>query len=242
MTLAFVDESGDRGQGPSASDHFVMTAVIIDDSAMALVHPFLEQLRTDMGRKSGEYLTWKNIRGHADRLHIAQELGSQQWLSLASVVVCKRHLPPTSMNPSQLYLYTFRYLLERLSWMARAKQSPVNFTLAHIKGFKLSELRHYEAALRKLPGCSVEWPWIAGPGSINQPQRLEELQLADLAAAATGAAFHLDKFGNTEPRYLQQLMPRVYRHQPSSPVTSYGLKMHPWNSNTKAAYPWVAAL
>ncbi|SKW00052.1 Uncharacterised protein [Mycobacteroides abscessus subsp. massiliense] len=33
----------------------------------------------------------------------------------------------------------------------------------------------------------------------------------------------------------------MYRRQAGS-ITSYGLKMHPWNSKTKAAYPWVAAL
>jgi hypothetical protein len=64
--------------------------------------------------------------------------------------------------------------------------------------------------------------------------------LADIAASATYQAFEPDQYGNTEPRYLQELTSRLWR-PPSRQLTSYGLKMHPWNDTTKAAYPWVAA-
>ena len=67
--------------------------------------------------------------------------------------------------------------------------------------------------------------------------------MADLFASATGAAFNPDRWGNTENRYLIEISPLLYRHGSSSTsLTSYGLKMHPWNTNTKAAYPWVATL
>ncbi len=145
------------------------------------------------------------------------------------------------MNESQLYLYSFRFVLERLSWMGRDQASPVSYTLAHIIRFKLAELRHYEAALRSI-STNIAWDGIAGPGQLDQPQRLEELQLADLVASAIGSAFNPDEFGNVETRYVHAMMPRLYRYKPTSAVTSYGLKMHPWNDMTKAAYPWVAAL
>ncbi|WP_250291423.1 hypothetical protein [Frankia sp. CiP1_Cm_nod1] len=62
-----------------------------------------------------------------------------------------------------------------------------------------------------------------------------------MAASATFPAFEQDQYGNTEDRYLRELAPRLYR-RPGRPITSYGLKVHPWNETTGAAYPWAAAL
>jgi hypothetical protein len=137
------------------------------------------------------------------------------------------------------YLYTLRFLLERLSWLGRPHGGAVEYTLAHIVRFQIRKLRQYEASLKANKACSIRWDYLL-PGKIEQPTRVEELQLADLAASATAAAFEPDRFGNTEPRYLTELAPRLYRHRGN--LTSYGLKMHPWNAATKAAYAWVQSL
>ena len=70
------------------------------------------------------------------------------------------------------------------------------------------------------------------------PSRVEQLQLADIAASATALAFEPDNFGNVEPRYLSELRPRLY-HPSGGKITSYGLKMHPWNTRSQAAYQWL---
>ena len=92
--------------------------------------------------------------------------------------------------------------------------------------------------------CAISWQHLdPSGGKIDQPQRLEALQLADLAASATGQAFEPDRFGNTERRYLQEMAPSLWRRgSGEGNLTSYGLKMHPWSATTRAAYPWVAAL
>jgi len=217
-----------------------MSAVIVRDRNLALINPALEGLRTDLGRGAGTYLTWKNIRAHADRVHIAQQLGTWTWMRSITVVACKRELTPGAMTVHQMYLYQFRFILERLSWLARQTGEVASYTLAHIKGFKLSMLRTYESALQG-QATQIDWRHLdpAG-GSLDQPQRNENLQLADLLVSAQAPAFSLDRFGNTEIRYLTHTAPVIYRH--GGNLTSYGLKIHPWNTNTKAAYPWVATL
>ncbi|TFC03645.1 DUF3800 domain-containing protein [Cryobacterium mannosilyticum] len=242
MLHAFIDETGDRGITPRASDHFILTAGVVRDTNRHLVNPFLESIRTGLRKPSGFYLTWKNIRSHQDRVHIAQELGKQTWLKKVSVIACKRHLPATQINQSQIYLYQLRFMLERLSWLARTNNEVLHFTIAQIPRVSQSDLREYEHVLARQSGCQIHWASLDRKGgSIDQPQRLEELQLADLLASATGAAFNADRWGNTEQRYVQCLAPRLYRHG-SSPLTSYGMKMHPWTDATKAAYPWIATL
>jgi hypothetical protein len=240
--LAYIDESGDRAHTTKSSDHFIMSAVVIRDADRPAAVQLLAQLRVGLGRQAGQPLHWVNIKSHAQRLYVAQTIGAADFLHLTSVVVCKRHFGVGNVIPEEdvAYLYTLRFVLERLSWLGRDYGGAVAYTLAHIIRFPIAKLRQYEARLKAEPQCKIRWNYIAGPGSIDQPSRLEELQLADLTASATAAAFESDAYGNTERRYLEELGPRLYRHNAN--LTSYGLKMHPWNAATKAAYPWVPAL
>lgn len=237
---AFADESGQRGLSAKSSSHFVLSAVIIADSDVGAAVDTLAKLRSDLGRRPGDPLSWKNLHGHAHRLHAARTLGAANFLTISTVVACKRYLPPLPQQ-DLAYMFTFRFLLERISWFARDRHGVADRTLAHIRGFKLATLRHYEGLLRVEPGTKIAWDALPGKTQIDQPNRLEMLQLGDLAASATAQAFEPDAFGNTEPRYLAELSPRLYR-RPPGPLTSYGLKMHPWNEQTKAIYAWVSDL
>ena len=144
-------------------------------------------------------------------------------------------------NDDLAYLLTLRYLLERLSWLAREHERELAYTMAHVVRFQIGKLREHEASWRAEPDCQIDWNYLDGRGGrLDQPSRVEHLQLADLAASATGAAFNKDEFGNTEIRYLQELASRLYRR--NGKLLSYGLKLHPGRDSTKVAHPWVAAL
>lgn len=239
---AFIDEAGVRSRSKASSDHFVMTAVVVGDQDLPLAAQFLAQIRIDLGRRPGDTIHWVALKKHEQRVHAAKSLGSQPWVTISNVVACKRHLT-NHITDSQFYLYTFRYLLERLSWFARDSQATLSYTLAHITRpqMTLGELRQYEAALQVMP-TSIEWGALDPKGGrIEQPNKVEMLQCADLAASATFRAFEPDQFGNTEQRYLGELRPRLYRRG-NGAITSYGMKLHPGESSTKAAYRWVAAL
>jgi hypothetical protein len=240
---AFIDEAGDRSMRATASAHFVLSAVMMREESIPAAAERQASLRASLNRQPGDPLHFQNFKQHAQRLHAAQTIGTMPELRVASVVVCKRHFQKGQRLPDEHhnYLFTFRMLLERLSWFARSKESELSFTLAHIARFKLAQLRGYEAALRS-SDTGIEWGWLdpAG-GKINQPNRIEQLQLADIAASATFQAFEPDEFGNTEPRYLRELAPRLYRNgEKANRLTSYGLKLHPTRS--LSAYPFVADL
>ncbi len=221
-----------------------MSAVVIPDEELARSQDLLAELRQDLGRNPGDTLHWKNIQGHSQRLHLAKTLAAQPWLTVSSVIVCKRHLNGPLLDEDPAYLLTLRYLLERLSWIARERGRLLRYTLAHIVRFKTSSLRAYEAELRAEEECQIAWPHLDPRGGhLDQPSRVEQLQLADAIASATGAAFNRDRFGYTEQRYLHELQSIVYRRGAgANALTSYGLKMHPWHETARAAYPWVAAL
>ena len=238
---AFIDESGQRSRSAASSDNFIMSAVVIPEERLADATTLLELVRADLKRHPGHALHWKNIKSHTHRLRACQLLAEADWLTISSVVVCKRQLGGDPLNDDLAYLFTLRYLLERLSWLARDQQRELAYTMAHVVRFQISKLREHEARWRDKPGSQIAWDHLDDRGGrLDQPSRIEHLQLADLAASATGAAFNKDEFGNTEIRYLQELAARLYRR--NGKLLSYGLKLHPGRESTKAAYPWVAAL
>lgn len=238
--LAYIDESGQRSRTGRSSPHFILSAVVIQADKQAEATAFVASLRNRHGRRPSDTLHWKNYNQHDKRLLASSAVGAQKSLfRVCSVVVCKDHLPdePDKWNQDRAYLYTLRFLLERLSWIARDGQrgGGLRYTLAHVRRFKLSKLRQYEYRLME-QGTEISWNHLdpAG-GQIDQPNRLDLLQIADIAASATGAAFNPRQGdGTVQTQYLRKLEPVMYRRQAGS-ITSYGLKMHPWNSGTKAA-------
>lgn len=246
--LAFIDESGQRSFTRRSSDHFVMAAVALPETRLDEAGIWLESLRKDLRRGRGQVLHWKNYVAHRDRLRACQAFGEQGFGRALAVVTCKRELQrEPGFTEDHAYMLSFRYLLERLTWLARQRGLELHYTLGHVRGFPIAKLREYEAALRGLSAdeCEIDWGRITDtPSRIERPENEEMLQVADIIASSIGAAFNADEFGNTEQRYVALYANRFYRGwQDEKPLTSYGLKMHPWRgSNTEAAYPWVAAL
>ena len=242
---AFIDEAGQRSRSPRSSDHFVMSAVMLQEEDTPDAEALLAKMRAALGRRPGDILHWRNLQSHTDRLFAAQQLGQAEWLHLATIVVCKRHIWPSfGVTDDSAYLYTLRLLLERMSWLARDCDRILEYTLAHIVRFRLATLRADEAALRMDSNFRIAWNNVdPRGGQLDQPSRVELLQLADTAASATFRAFEKDKFSNTEPRYLREMAPRFYRGSSGvGNVARFGVKLLPTSGTTKAAYPWVAAL
>ena len=86
------------------------------------------------------------------------------WLTVSSVVACKHHLPDTGFDDDMGYLFTPCYLPKRLSWNAQDQERELECTISHVVRLEIAKLRVYEAALRALPDCQIEWDWLIRPG------------------------------------------------------------------------------
>ena len=186
MLRAYVDESGDRSCSATASRFFVMTAAVMSDAERPAVQGRLGAIRHLLSKPPGTVLHFsENIRTHEQRVRVCQELASLTGLSLLSVVLCTQHVAPTAQlarDPQTVYLYTLRYTLERISWIARDRNEKVIITFAHVRRFPRQVMVDYLDLLRQI-STQIKWEFIQDV-RINQPGTLELLQVADVAAAA----------------------------------------------------------
>jgi hypothetical protein len=219
---SFIDESGQLGHTAKASDHFVLSAIVCRDKNLRRLDTLLVDLREALGRRPSHRLTWKSLKKPAQRLMAAEMIEKATYLRTVSVVVCKRHLVPPLTDTKSSYLFTLRFLLERLSWLGRDNGTEVKWTVSHVKHLRRIDLGSYESKLRLLGTATrIDWTYLDPYGGrISNDRTLESLQLADIVASATARAFESSASGSADKTYLYALLPRAYRGIPAAPTFS----------------------
>lgn len=237
-----IDESGKTVHGTRAENHFVLSAVVFDEDDQPKAQALLDHLKENTGATTARLMVHFNkIQSHGARRYMTHALGTRDWLTVVSVVVCKRHLPGGSNLiedvPAQ-YNYTFRYLLERLSWIAERRRTSLTYVAATLGSVPPESLANYEEALRRSE-TSIKWRHLSEPAGTMRPQEDEPLlNLADIAASGTAKAFEEDEWGFTEPQYLRNLAPALFRSTDGR-ISRYGLKLHPSSVETREPYSSV---
>jgi len=248
---AYIDESGQLSHTRLSSDHFVLAAVVCREGNLPVLDRLLARIRAEIGRRQNDRLAWKNIKKPAQRKTASEMIGHANFLQIIAVVACKRHLEPRITDQDAAYLKTFGYLLERLSWLGARFDTKTHYTLSHVKNFRVEKLPAFEAELRAQgTGTQVKWDHLDPLGGrIANDKHTPRLQLADLAASATARAFeHRPLLGRPADRgFLMDLLPRYMRGPypgAANVLTSYGLKMHPWERRpeVQTLHSWVALL
>jgi hypothetical protein len=230
----YIDEAGDRGISPRSAAHFVVSATIVRDDHDAPARDELSGLRATLGRKPGHVLHFQKF-SHSQRLKAVQDIAASPIDAITSAVLCNRGFDQPDpagdlayiTNPDPMYLWAVRLVLERVSWYIREHGGgDAVVTFAHVRHFPSQKLHDYRQALERTD-TNIFWPAFAGhPFRIGSPERVELLQVADTAASALFRAVEPDEFGNVERRYLEELVPKLWRRG-SRPLTSYGLKVFP---------------
>jgi hypothetical protein len=129
-------------------------------------------------------------------------------------------------------------MVERLSWFGQSRGGQVHPTFAQVSGLLTARLRLYIERLHREPDSSIQWAHLKSPFRIDTPKNRAMLQLADSASGAVTSAFEPDPLGYTEQRYLEALMPKIWR-RPGRELWKDGLKYGPWpSSDCGAEHPW----
>ncbi|MCW3018849.1 MAG: hypothetical protein JWN10_1157 [Solirubrobacterales bacterium] len=238
---AYVDETGDRGWGGRSSPIFVVSAIIVPDGYETRLVEALDRINATLKKPAGTVLHWaENVKTHSQRKYVAGELAGLD-MTVASVVVLKQPLTGSGTalsNPTSMYNYAIRRLMERISWFVDDAGGEVSVTFAHVKRFPYARLDEYMRVLRNRQS-SIRWQAFTGKPKIDQPSRIRPLQIADLVAGAFGSALRVDDYGSHEASYLLQLVPRIYIRG-GGKVTSYGFNPIGLPEHL-TSYPWWPA-
>jgi hypothetical protein len=242
---AYIDESGDEGfkfrqiDGEQASsDWFVLAAFITRKKTDHETVKVIDQVRQEFKLHLRKHLHWKKLK-HQQKVRYSQIISALQ-ARVVGVCVHKPSLlePEKFQERYRLYFYAVRYLVERISWLARDRYNPdkwggdgtVELLFSNRQGMSYEEMREYLRLLekQKTAGQDIRIEFDRVPVKklkTQTPGRSMGLQLADAAAGTFFNAFEKDAFGNTEPRYLNMISPVLYRHDRS--IRGYGLKVVP---------------
>jgi len=241
----YIDEAGDEGfkfrdnlAVQSSSDWFVLSAFITRKASDIETVKVIDRIRQDFGLEPKKHIHWKDLK-HPQKVRYCQIIAGQK-ARIITVSVHKPSLmePETFRERYRLYFYAVRYLLERVSWFVRDHHNPqkhggdgfAEIIFSNRQGMPYDEMKEYLRRLDKQreSGADVRIDLQRLPLdkiTTLTPGRCMGLQLADAAAGALFNALERDRYGNTEPRYVRELMPVLYRHDER--ITGYGLKIIP---------------
>jgi len=246
--IAYIDESGDEGfkwpHGQSGSTPwFFMVAAVVKKQDDLDAAGCVDRIKQRLGTPPGRPLHWAKLRSHRQRKVIIQEIAREP-ITLICVGVDKTALTNTAKlkKPPALYLYTARFLLERVSWLVSEAGARVDCVFENRTSLSYPVLTAYIKSLAANPSAEIR-PVIDAIVPLNRDQR-KMLQVADACAGACLAAFSKDKFGNVEPSYLLGLEDHLYRR--GGNLFSYGLKLFPKGADKlmteEDTYNWLANL
>lgn len=234
----YVDESGDEGfvfkdGGRGSSDWLVLSAVVTRYEHDSVVVKLMDDVRKLMERPYRQQLHFVKL-SHAQKVAYAREIAKAR-VRTVNVLIHKPSIaePETfQARKHRLYRYATRLLLERVSWLCRdywikdQGDGSAEIIFSNRGQMSYDDLRTYLCRLRDKHDTQIKWPAI-DPERVKAVQhaQMAGLQVADAVASSAFAAVNANQFGDTEDRYLFELLPVAYRH--GGKLSGYGLKFWP---------------
>jgi len=229
----YIDETGDRGQGPTSSPIFGMAAVLVDDNAATALRLAVEQLRRDLQVPVNSVMSWKNnAKTHDRRKRVAELLGSVGGLRVCYVYVVKSALYPDSYlsHPQRFYNYVAYKTYKSTLWAARnwkGSSARVWTRFGHVRGHDHTTTTRYIARTAAIDP-TVPHHLEQGRRWVSADRYLES-QAADMYGGFLKSAVWPDgQFGYTEPSYLLSIWHQI--RNSNDCVIPLGLMSMPDNS------------
>jgi hypothetical protein len=251
--VAYIDESGDEGfkfrlePGLGSSEWFVISAVLAPTSReIAYLKQFHEIIRP-IEKARGKPIHFSKLN-HEQRVAVCAGMGDSNFRHI-SISVHKPSLDPANFAAAyRLYFYATRYLLERVSWLARDRAAEfggdgrVRLVFSNRRRMSYDDLRAYIDRLRADEDVRVHWPAIdTGLVEAREHSQLVGLRAVDVLASGIRYSLELTQYGHCEDRYGRLLEPRTYRH--NGRARPYGMKFFPaYPAAEPLRYGWLHEL
>jgi uncharacterized protein DUF3800 len=227
MLHAFIDESGDDGFSTKSTEWLVVVAFVVHKARSAAAIENWGKCKIDAHRRPDERLHWKNLEHNAKKAVLRRVLECE--FDVVAVAAHKPSFAPDEvlrLKCPTLYCFLTKFLVERLSWLAREHNCKVNITFEDRPQVNFTELREYIFVKLKEPGVNtqISFEHLGGFNCKHVSQEVR-LELADTMAGAIGNGLNNDAFGGIETSYALHLLPKIWARRGN--LYSYGFKICP---------------
>ncbi|BCL20518.1 MULTISPECIES: DUF3800 domain-containing protein [Streptomyces] len=243
LVRAYVDETGDRGLSPTASQFFSFAAVLVADEDEPAMRAALSQLRRDLRVPHGKALHWKDhVKVYPRRQYVTTKLAQLTGVQITYVVVEKAAIPAhAGMRRDQVIFYNFaagiileRLLLAARDWPGGSRDLLIKF--GHVRGFDHRTTCEYFKIKPQLGPGWVPWGLLQGQPTFQDQAKWDGLQAADQYAGMLSAAIRSDQYGGYEPSHLLGVRHQI-RRSAQGVSRNYGFKIL-GNEATFTSLPW----
>lgn len=211
--FAYVDETGDRGAGATASPVFGMAAVLVREADAPGLRSAVQTLRSDFGVPATDVLSWKeHAKNHDRRKRAVEVLRAVPGIQVCYVYAKKSELQAGSYRDdrSRFYNYLAFKMYKSIVWGAKYSlgATEINIRYGHVRHHDHTATKQY-----------IEWQASqeanVPDGIVNSirwvsADRYAESQAADLFGGFLRAAtWPTGQFGYIEPAYLLDVWSRI---------------------------------
>jgi len=255
---AYIDESGDEGFKEGASQWFIISSVVIEQSNDRDVAKVINDIKYRLwGNVTRQPLHWKRLRHNKKRV-VIQEISKHDF-TLFAVALEKKYLTRERFDSHYdrenrmkfrwaMYFYATKLLVERICKYAERQGARVNLIFENRSSISYKDLRDYLTFMTDFPGPFSRRPTI--PRRIIksvEPHNKEVKKLLQVADACSGAlkdALEINQFGDVEESYLIGLADKFDRV--NGRLWGYGLKLFPRSvraiQEEYSCYGWMAKI
>jgi len=237
----YIDESGEEGfvfkpDNAGSSRWLILSAVITRMESDRVVVDLMKRVRVMLGRSPKQALHFCKM-DHQQRVPYVRQIAETK-LHTVSVLIHKPSIAEPEKFQAEkhlLYRYACRMLLERVSWLCREHRvhgkgdGTAEIIFSNRAQMSYDDLRDYIQSLKDESDpleVTIDWTVIK-PRELRavEHSQLAGLQVADAVASSLFAAVNVNRYGETEDRYIRILAPVAYRHKGA--LLGYGLKFWP---------------
>ncbi len=238
--VAYIDESGDEGfkfkpfPERASSEWFVISALMIPRSAEISELKKIDAIIKPIEKERKKVIHFSKL-SHEQRIAVCHAIGNTN-VRLISICIDKLKLQSDYLKVGyNFYFYYTRYLIERISWLARDRAAGfegdgrVQLIFSNRNRMSYDDLRKYVDRLRLASdeaGVSIHWASI-DTSLIKSRAHADLVGLRAVDSVASGIRYGLElsHYGLCEDAYVELLEPRTYRY--ANRARSYGMKFFP---------------
>lgn len=235
--IAYVDEAGDEGFGKLSEENtgqsswFSIGGCVVAEEDERALPSWRDEIMGAFKNRNSRDLHFRDLK-HEQKVHACATIATKP--IGACVVSSNKHTLPSHpkaevfKTKQHLYNYLTRYFLERITSACKKKAriehgapASLRVVFSQRKGSDYEVMRDYLKFLRDgkekiQPVRTIDWS-VLDPDDIaveNHKVRAG-LQIADLFTSAVWKAFEPNGYGHCEPRYAQEIAPRLMRSNKS---------------------------